>query len=93
MKPRKKYIRQELIKEIKADIIKVQKELFRHWDALKLAYSGDFKTEITDYKGKDWSVDIKILCPGTSLFGTYRQHLFIDKKTGKNRYPKERKNE
>lgn len=88
MKPKKKYIREELIKEIKDDIEKVQKELFKHWDALKLAYLGDFKTKITDYKGRDWFVSIKIPCPSTRLYGDYNQYLFIDKATGKNRHPK-----
>lgn len=88
MKPRKKYIREEIIKEIESDIKETEVKLKCQWDALRHACLGKFKTEITDYKTDHWYVDVEFPCKGATFSGNYSEHLFIDKKTGKNKYPK-----
>jgi len=86
MKPRKKYIQHELIEKIEADIKEVERDLKKHWVALRNAILGNFETKITDYHKTDWYVAIDVLCE-SELDKKYSQYLFINKKTGKNRYP------
>jgi len=85
-KPSKRYIRQEIIKEIRNDIAELEDKLIKKLDDLVSFGSGDYKTEISDYKGIDWSVEV-IIPDKEDWFG-HRYHLFVNKETGKNRYPK-----
>lgn len=84
-KPSKKYIRQEIIKEIRSDAKELLDKYFKKLDDGLAFAHGKYKTEIHDYKGVDWSVNVTIPHKDDS-FGRY--HLFINKETGKNCYPR-----
>ena len=81
MKPKKKYIQQEVIKLIEADVRKLEEELRKKSLALVFANLSVFKLKFEDYKDTEWYVSIRFP-NGVS------KSLFINKKTGKNSHPK-----
>lgn len=85
-KPSKKYIRQEICKEIRSDMDELEDKLFKKMEDLISFSHGKCKIEISDYKGDSWYVDVVIPHEDTRFGHSY--YLFINKETGKNRYPK-----
>lgn len=61
-KPTKRYIREEVIKELQSDIAKEEEKLLRMRTALMHASLGEFEYKISDFKGTEWSVNITLPC-------------------------------
>ena len=85
LKPRKKFIRQEIVKGIEDDILELNKKLFDKYEELgKVVRDEDCKLEITKYDKDTWCCNMTIQVSDSSR---HYEWIFISKHSGKNIYP------
>jgi len=83
-KPTKTYIQEQAINELLHRIKEKVEEKAELEKILSFVLNGRFEIKVSDYQGKDWSCDV--ILPFS--YGCFSLYFFIDKETGKNRYPK-----
>ena len=79
-KPGNKRMQELGLKKVKKMISELEEEKIKLYESMGKILSGDFRYDVSDFKGTDWCSQVEVESTG------FRETFFIDRETGKNRY-------